>query len=98
LNKIDESILKTRHEIKANIALFIDNERIEFLVEILENIKDLEIWSPNILEAISRKNIREKDSLNNVELINEINNEKEINALNTWLKTNIRKYSKENEK
>lgn len=100
LNKINDSILKTRHEIKADIALFIDYERIEFLVKILKNIKNLKEWSPSMLEAISRKHIREKDSLNNIELINKTTSEeeKEINALNTWLKANIRKYSEENNK
>lgn len=89
------NIQKTKHEIKASIALFINDERIKFLVEILDNIEDLDEWSPNLLESIWRNHIREKDSLNTFNLKNEYSEDEKNNvlSLNTWIKSNIRKYS-----
>lgn len=89
----NHSIIQTRWEIKADIAIHLHNERILLLIDILNKIPNLEEWSPTTLETLYRKKNRTKDSINQYEDIFSESEKKEIWALRSWLVSNIRKFN-----
>lgn len=97
IENTNDRFLLTRLDIKSDIALKLQQDKISKLIEILNKFPSWYKWSPSTLEAIWRNDTRKRNPKIKVDITFNETEIREANNLKTWFSSHIRKYDKSNE-